>query len=242
MTIFSSSVPVWVSLIFMVIFPTYVIFISTTVKKSGINNLIGEAKTKKINNSILLFGFTYLLVVSIISFTDFFKVNTLPPRILVTSTLPLLLFYMLFISQTSTYKTIIKTISLQSLVRLNVFRLIGVFFLITHYYGALPKYFAITGGLGDMFAAVTAIFVAYALDKKKAYALKLTFVWNIIGLLDIINVAISAIIATRLSLTTGSQSVVEIASFPFVWIPALAPATIIFIHISIFRKLMQKNK
>jgi hypothetical protein len=233
----TSSIPTWVSIAFIITFPLYIILISQTFKYSGINIKIGEGKTKKIVKGILFFGFLYLAVISYVSFTGFFKVNTLPPRILVMATIPLLLFYILFVSRTNTYKTLIATISLQALVRLHIFRLIGVFFLITYYYGALPKYFAITGGIGDILAALTAIFVAYTLEKKKSYALKLTFVWNILGLLDIINVAISAIVATRLSLTTGSQSVAEIASFPFVWIPALAPATIIFFHISIFRKL-----
>jgi hypothetical protein len=242
MTVFSSTIPIWVSVLFMITFPLYIPFIARTVRHSGIHKELGNSRTNKLANGILIFGFMYLAIYTLISFTGFLKVNTIPPRIFLVATIPLILFYILFISRTSTYKTILKNIPLQAIVRLHIFRLIGVFFLITYSYGALPKYFAITGGIGDMFAAVTAIFVAYALDKKKSYALKLTFFWNIIGLLDIINVAISAIVATRLSLTVGSQSITEIASFPFVWIPALAPATIIFLHISIFRKLkLMKN-
>jgi hypothetical protein len=244
MTILTTAIPIWVSILFMAIFPFYILFISRTVKNSGISNEFGEVKTKKIANGILIFGFTYLIFYSLLSFTGFLKVNSLPPRIFLVSTIPLILFYVFVISRTATYKVILKHISLQALVRLHIFRLVGVFFLITYSYGALPRYFAVTGGLGDMFAAITAIFVAYCIDKKKPFALKLTFVWNIVALLDIINVAASAVIATRLSLTTGSQSVTEIASFPFVWIPALAPATILFLHISIFRKLnlLKKTK
>lgn len=237
MTIFSAAIPAWVSILFMVTFPFYILFISRTVKNSGISTELGEAKTKKIANGISIFGFAYLIFYSLLSLTGFLKVNSFPPRIFLVSTIPLILFYVFIVSRTATYKLILKHISLQALVRLHIFRLIGVFFLITYSYGALPRYFAITGGLGDMFAAATAIFVAYCIDKKKPYAFKLTFVWNIVALLDIINVAVSAVVTTRLSLATGSQSVTEIASFPFVWIPALAPATILFLHISIFRKL-----
>ncbi len=237
MTILTSTVPVWVSILFMLIFPFCIPFIARTVRKSGIEAELGKDKTNKLANGILIFGFVYLGIYTLISFTGFLKVNSLPPRIFLVATIPLILFYVLVVSRTNTYKILLKHISLQALVRLHIFRLIGVFFLITYSYGALPNYFAVTGGLGDMLAAITAIFVAYAIDKKKPYALKLTFVWNILALLDIINVAASAIITTYLSLSTGSQSVAEIASFPFVWIPALAPATILFLHISIFRKL-----
>ncbi len=38
-----------------------------------------------------------------------------------------------------------------------------------------------------------------------------------------------------------SQSIVEMAKFPFVWIPAFAPAIIIFMHIAIFKKLKRKR-
>jgi hypothetical protein len=237
MNFLSASIPVWVSIAFMLIFPFYFLLLSRTVKYSGIVNEIGESRTNRITNGILFFGGLYLLLISLVAFTGFLYVNSIPPRIFLVSTIPLILFYILFVSRTAIYKSILKSISLSALVRLHIFRLVGVFFLITYYYGALPRYFAITGGIGDMFAAVTAIFVAYALDQKKSYAIKLTYVWNIVGMLDIINVAISAIVSTRLSLTTGSQSVLEIASFPFVWIPAVAPATILFLHISIFRKL-----
>jgi hypothetical protein len=242
MNFLSTSVPVWVSIVFMVIFPFYFLLISRTVKYSGISSEIGEAKANQLAKGILLFGCLYLLIISLVAFTGFLHVNSIPPRVFLVSTIPLILFYVLFVSRTAIYKAILKSISLSALVRLHIFRLIGVFFLITYYYGALPKYFAITGGIGDMFAAVSAIFVAYALDQKKSYAIKLTYVWNIVSMLDIINVAIFAIVSTRLSLTTGSQSVLEIASFPFVWIPAVAPATILFLHISIFRKLRMAQK
>jgi hypothetical protein len=32
----------------------------------------------------------------------------------------------------------------------------------------------------------------------------------------------------------------EMTIFPFVWFPAFAPATILFLHYAIFRKLQQK--
>ena len=131
----------------------------------------------------------------------------------------------------------IDNVSLQSLIRLHIFRFVGVFFLITYTYGALPKVFALGGGIGDIFAAGTAIFVAKAVEQKKSYARSLTFVWNIIGLLDIINVAVTAVITTKMSIENGTQGVVTIADFPFCWIPAFAPATIVFLHLMIFKKL-----
>jgi hypothetical protein len=38
-----------------------------------------------------------------------------------------------------------------------------------------------------------------------------------------------------------TQSLANIAEFPFCFIPAFAPATIIFIHVAIFKKLRKEG-
>ena len=237
MNILTSAVPVWVSIAFILIFPIVLFMITNAVKTANLRAGLTAENARKEQNRTLMMGFAYLLVVSIVAFTGFFTVNTLPPRILLTTTLPLLLFYLFYLSKTASYRRFFENVSLQSLIRLHIFRFVGVFFLITYYYGALPKHFALSGGIGDIFAAVTAIFVANAVEKKKSYARFLTYIWNIVGLLDILNVAFMAVVTTKLAIENGSQGVVTIADFPFCWIPAFAPATIVFLHIMIFKKL-----
>ena len=234
MNILTTTVPVWVSMTFIFTFPIAIFTIANTAKLADTSAGFDGEKTRKI---VLFVGLSYLLTVGIVTMTGFFTVNTLPPRILLTTTLPLLIFYLLFVSKTKMYGRFLENTPLESIIRLHIFRLVGVFFLITYFYGALPKYFALSGGIGDIFAAVTAIFVANAVEKKKSYARPLTYVWNIVGLLDIINVAIAAVISTKLSIENGTKGVVAIAEFPFCWIPAFAPATIVFLHIMIFKKL-----
>jgi hypothetical protein len=50
-------------------------------------------------------------------------------------------------------------------------------------------------------------------------------------------VVIAGLITTKFSIENGAQGVLEIANFPFCLIPAFAPATILFVHILIFKKL-----
>ena len=234
MNILTTAVPVWVSIAFILTFPIAVFMIARTAKLTDMSIGFDGEKTRK---TILFAGLGYLFAVSIVAMTGFFTVNTLPPRILLTTTLPLLLFYVFYVSRTKMYSRFLENVPLESLIRLHIFRFVGVFFLITYYYGALPKYFALSGGIGDIFAAVTAIFVANAVEQKKNYARPLVYIWNIIGLIDIINVAFTAVITTKLSIENGTQGVVTIADFPFCWIPAFAPATIVFLHLMIFKKL-----
>ena len=234
MNILTTTVPIWVSIAFIFTFPIAIFRMASTAKLADDSAGFDGEKARKV---VLIFGLSYLLVVSIVVTTGFFTVNTLPPRILLTTTLPLLLFYLFYVSKTKMYGRFLENTPLESIIRLHIFRLVGVFFLITYFYGALPKYFALSGGIGDIFAATTAIFVANAVEKKKSYARPLVYVWNIVGLLDIINVAIAAVISTKLSIENGTKGVVAIADFPFCWIPAFAPATIVFLHIMIFKKL-----
>jgi quinol-cytochrome oxidoreductase complex cytochrome b subunit len=127
------------------------------------------------------------------------------------------------------------------LVRLHIFRLVGAFFIIGWFYEALPKSFALIGGIGDIFVALTAIFVAKLIDKKANKYKKITLIWNIIGFWDIVSVIVSAVYITKQSIETNTPGILEITKFPFCLIPAFAPATILFLHICIFKKLKMEK-
>lgn len=237
MNIFTNLVPLWVSILFLMVLPIPIFMITNLVKQALTNSNIESKKINLIFISILLFYFIYLSYASILSWNGIFSVNTLPPRVILFTTLPLILFFILVISRLEIYKIFLQNVKLESLVKVHVFRLIGVFFLILYFYDAIPKNFAFVAGFGDILTAILSIFVAKIIILKKTYAKKLTIFWNLFGILDIFSVLIAAVITTKLSIETGSQSVLALTFFPFCLIPAFAAATIIFLHISTFRKL-----
>jgi hypothetical protein len=237
MNVLPTSVPAWVSILFIFTFPIAIFLIANTAKIAAINAGFGAQKAAKIRFNIITFCAIYLLYVSMMSFTGIFHVNTLPPKILLFTTLPLAIFYFGFVFRSKIYWTLLDNTPLESLIRIHIFRFVGVFFIINYGYGALPKTFALVGGIGDIFAAITAIFVANAVKNRKSYSHKLAFVWNVIGILDIVNVLVSAVLTARASIADGTEGIIQFANFPFSWIPAFAPATIIFLHITIFKKL-----
>jgi hypothetical protein len=98
-------------------------------------------------------------------------------------------------------------------------------------------------GLGDMATALGAIFVAKAVEDNKSWSRKATLIWNIFGFWDIVSVIVSAVLTTRYSIQNPeNQGIIEMTKFPFVWIPAFAPAVIVFMHIAIFKKLKRERK
>lgn len=242
MNILTTSVPVWVSISFILAFSVLFFMIANTAKTAALTAGFAPQKASNIWKTIIAFCFIYIIYVSLMSFTGIFQVNTLPPRILLFTAIPLLIFYFGVVFRSEIYWTLLENAQLESLIRIHIFRFVGVFFIIAYVYGALPKTFALVGGIGDIFAAFTAIFVANAIENKKTYAPKLALIWNIIGFWDIVSVIVSAIIATKYAIADGTQGVLEMANFPFCWIAAFAPATIVFLHIGIFKKLKMIKK
>ena len=236
MTIFSQYAPIWVSILFLIaiFFP---IFMIASLAKKGVQNSL---RAKNVYFSVVVFYLTYLVYVSFAAFNGWFEEVSLPPIILKFTMIPLLGFLLIVIFNLAIYKSILKNLQLSDLVRIHIFRFIGSFFLILGFYKALPSSISLLAGIGDIFTAVSSLFVAYAIQNNKSYAIKLTWLWNTFGLLDILATSATAFILTKRSIETGSQGVDALAVFPFCFIPAFAPATIIFLHLTVYRKLLMK--
>ncbi|MEM6700396.1 MAG: hypothetical protein AAF599_18475, partial [Bacteroidota bacterium] len=234
-----TNVPTWVSLLFIFSFLTPIYLIAKAAKNAYLKAGKSTSEAQGISRNIYVFYIAYLIFIAVLSLLGVFAENTLPPRILILGALPLLLFYFLYVNRSAWFKIVLKNAPLSDLVRIHLFRFVGIFFFINYYYGTLPKQFAFTGGGGDILTALLAIWVIYALNHQKKYAISLTWIWNIIGLVDIISVLLTAIIITREAVATNGEGVAQFGTFPFSWIPAFAPATILFLHAIIFRRLRQ---
>ncbi len=241
MDLFITQVPLWLSITFIICFMTAPVFlIANAVKKA--NHNINRIQGAILNKKIILFYWTYFGIIAVVSLTGFFSENTLPPRIIVTTAIPLFLFYFFYIQKTDWFKITFSQIKLEQLITIHLFRFVGVFFILVELYGVLPKQFALIGGIGDIVSALLVIPVVIALRQKRTFAKSLAWVWNIIGLIDIFSVLTTAIIVTLLAIITNESGVQQFGTFPFSWIPAFAPATIIFLHILTFKKLLEPDK
>ncbi|MEA5461045.1 hypothetical protein VB796_18430 [Arcicella sp. LKC2W] len=223
--------PQWISIAFLIAIPAPFILIVLFIRKEA----------KKIQNKrayliVIAFFVLYLTYIALADYKGWFHQVTLPPKILLFTTFPFAFLLFVIVLKTKFYKTILENVALESLVKLHIFRLIGVFFILLATHNALPKPFAFIAGIGDMLTAVSSIFVANAIQNKKSYAQKLTYYWNIFGTVDILFTAIAANVLTKISIDTGAMGVDTLAFFPFCIIPAFAPPIILFLHWAIFQK------
>ena len=197
-------------------------------------------QSKSVFYAIMGFYITYLLVVGWACLEGWFREVTLPPRIVQLTTLPLLVFLLGGVFHTGAYKRLLKAIPLDQLISLHRFRLIGSFFLILWFLQLLPPVFAWIAGIGDIVTALSSIWLARRIRVRNEPT-RWVVAWNSFGLLDILATSTMAILLTKVSMETGALGVDVLATFPFCFIPAFAPATIIFLHLSIYRKLFVKK-
>ena len=230
------QLPQWISILFLIAIPTPIFMVAFLAKKGS-----PEAKKNSISYVILGFFVLYFAYVGIGSISGLFNKVLFPPIILLFTTFPLAIFLFGLVINLAIYKVILHNSTLENLVSVHIFRLIGVFFLILTFHETLPRFFALVAGLGDMITAVTSIFVANAIKNQKPYARTLTYVWNTFGFVDILFTAISSLVLTKLSIDSGSMGVDVLAQFPFCFIPAFAPPVIIFLHVAVFKKLKKKS-
>ena len=232
----NAPIPIYISGAFLIAigFPLYMI--AALARKHA-----KPGQAKPLFFGILIFYSAYLAVVTIGSLNGAFAEVTLPPKIIQLTTLPLLLLLMGIVFNLPFYKKLLTAIPANKMVLLHRFRFIGSFFIILWLFGQLPMVFALIAGLGDVITALSSTWVAKQLSSKKANAQKWAMLWNTFGLLDILVTSTTAILLTKASITTGALGVDILAVFPFCFIPAFAPATIIFLHMSIYRKLLVKK-
>ena len=229
-TLLNYPLPDWISIAFLMVIFIPSIMIAFLAKK-GLKN------SNRVFYRVVAFFATYFIYVTVASLNGLFDKVFLPPLVLLFCTFPLAIFLFTVVINLKIFKQFLENIALEDLVGVHIFRLIGVFFLLIAYQDALPKFFAIIAGSGDIITAITSIFVVKAIREKQKNAKTITLIWNCFGMLDIMFTAITAIILTKLSIDNGSMGVDALAKFPFCFIPAFAPPIIIFLHVSIFKKM-----
>jgi hypothetical protein len=237
METYISAMPLWAIAVFIPAFIYSITFIANPAKQAALNAGMPPAEARSIQIGVFGFYILYLAYVSIFSLKGVFAINTLPPRIFVWATLPLAIILFVIVGNTGLFKKLLRSVKLESLIRLHTFRILGVFFIILYFYHLLPAGMAFADGLGDIITALLAVPVANMVAKKKPGSITAVYAWNILGMLDIVNVMVIAVRNAMKSLNNAGPGEFEMTIFPFVWFPAFAPATILFLHIAVFRKL-----
>ena len=117
--------------------------------------------------------------------------------------------------------------ALQPLLVLHALRHMGMVFLVPTVVGpALPASFAVPAAYGDLLAGLLALAAMGALRARSSIAIPLTWLFNVVGLLDLINAFYQGL----------SKNVLLGAAY---YIPTFIVPALVITHLMIFRMLVR---
>lgn len=131
--------------------------------------------------------------------------------------------------------------SLPALIGVQVYRVLGVLFVILLALGQLPAHFAKPAGWGDIFIGITGPLVALALARRTPGAHGLAIAWNVLGLLDLM-VAVgmgTGVLAPYLMPELGSRvpTAGAMGVFPLILVPTFAVPLSVILHVLALSRL-----
>jgi hypothetical protein len=145
-----------------------------------------------------------------------------------------------------TVRQVLAAASLPAIVGVQLYRVIGVVFLILLAQGQLPAHFAAPAGWGDVAVGLSAPLVALALERGMRGGRTLAAVWNVFALADLF-VAVgmgSGFLAPILSPELGPRVAPAPAMgvFPLILVPAFAVPVSVLLHLIALARLSQNGK
>ena len=165
--------------------------------------------------------------------------DSLPPKILVYGIAPTLIGIMLFFMLRKG-RDLINSLSILDHTIIHVVRIpVEVTLFLLFVYKAIPELMTFEGHNPDVLMGITSILVIYLLAKgniSKGWLIA----WNIVGLLSLFNIVVSALLSapSPLQKLAFEQPNVAIFYFPFSWLPTFVVPVVLFSHLATLQKLL----
>ncbi len=158
--------------------------------------------------------------------------------------LPVFLFVFLFLVRSSAGARVALAFPLWVVLGTQSFR-VGVELFLHQLWidGLAPRMLTYEGGNADILVGATAPLVAW-LSTKGRLGIKLTFLWNVLGLLSLANVAFRALMTApgMLNFIHAEISNVAIATFPFTYISGFFAPIALVLHVLAIRALRSDKR
>ena len=148
------------------------------------------------------------------------------------------------LSRSATLNEVLDATPPAWLVGIQLYRVVGVIFLVLHGRDQMPGEFAIPAGWGDVAVGLTAPVVAVALYRKYTWARSAALAWNIAGISDLVVAVSTGFLSSpgplqALALANPNQL---ITSFPFALIPLFAVPLSILLHVATLKRLRRSDE
>ena len=196
------------------------------------------------SRTFLIVAIGWVVVQSILGLMGVYQdIESLPPRIMLLGIFPtLVLILVMFLS--SKGKAFIDNINLKTLTHFHSIRIpVEIVLALLYQQGFVSVYMTYEGTNFDLFSGLTASLVAFMAFRTDRVNHKLLLGWNILCLLLLLNVVITAVFALpspfqKLSL---DQPNVAVLYFPFNLLPSAVVPMVLFGHLVALRQLTNRK-
>jgi hypothetical protein len=239
-----TNVSLYISVIFILLTLFLVYFFIKGLKQALDKSEYNESKRKKIMVTVTSIIAGWLALLAIVSFTGFFlDFMSLPPRIMFAIVPPLIII-LLFVFSGWLDKLLLSLPS-SWLITPQCFRiLMEIILWLLFIENIIPIQMTFEGYNFDVIVGLTAPIISYLCFSQNRPLKTLAIVWNIIGLLVLINIVVIANISTPSTLRVFMNEPANtiIGYFPFIWLPGFVVPMALFMHLASLRQLVLKNK
>lgn len=191
--------------------------------------------------SALLIG--WFVVAAATSIAGFYRPSSGPPTIQYGLLTPIVVGVLAFLTW-PLLRRIIASVPNTWLVGAQVYRVLGVIFVVLYAGRHLPGIFALPAGLGDSLVGVLAPFVAVSLARSPEESARKVRLWNLLGIADLV-IAVTLGFLTSpspLQMAAFDRPSGLIAMFPLSLIPVFAVPLSILLHFASLQKLRQDQR
>jgi hypothetical protein len=143
-----------------------------------------------------------------------------------------------------TWRRVVDAIPAESLISVQIYRLIGGIFLPLYAIGSLPRHFALPSAYGDIAVGLAAPFVAMVVSKRLRSARALALGWNIFGFLDLlaaVGLGTGYLIAVLRGGVEAPPTAAAMTFLPLVLIPTFAVPLGVILHIYSIRRTLRSE-
>jgi len=198
--------------------------------------------TKSKTFLFVIIGWTILQ--SILGLSGIYQdTQAMPPRLMLFGIFPTLVFIAAIFLKAKGRK-FIDNINLQTLAYFHSIRIpVEIVLTLLFHQGVMSVYTTFEGTNFDLFSGITAPIVGYLAFRTTNVNKKLLLFWNIICLLLLLNVVITAVLGfpSPFQKLAFDQPNIAVLYFPFNLLPSVVVPTVLFGHLAAIRRLTKRN-
>ena len=219
-------------------------FFITLLLLSGVRRALlavgkSDAEVRRIVSAVGISLWGWLILAVVLAWQGTFRsaLDQPVPYIALAIGLPILVGAWL-VQRSQVVREIIVAVPQSQLVALQVYRVLGVIFLVLYTLGRLPGSFALPAGFGDLFVGLTALLVGAAYLRDHPKRDEFVGLWNGVGILDLVVAVTTGFLSapSRWQMLALDAPNVIIGSFPLVMIPIYAVPLSVVLHLASLKK------